>query len=204
MAKIKVVMFDLGNVLIFFDHIRAVNKIVRYTGIKPQHIYGFFFGSCYADDFDKGLLTEQQFFCTAKDNLGLKGLNKEDFFAIWNDIFWENLSLTKIIKEIKKKFPKFFIISNINKAHFEYVSEKFPILHEADSLVLSYQEKIAKPDSRIYQIALERAGCLAQEAFYTDDRPEFITAAKELGFQAVLFCGPGPIIDYLFGSGQQK
>ena len=192
MAKIKAVMFDLGNVLIFFDHTRAVNQIARYTELKPQDLSRSFFESYYAGDFDKGLLTERRFFEIVKGDLHLKGLNQKDFFEIWNDIFWENLALTQILKDIKKRYG-LFIISNTNRPHFEYIWDKFPVLREADGLILSYQEKLVKPDSRIYQIALKKAGCLAQEAFYTDDRPEFITAAKKLGFQTVLFRDPGSI-----------
>jgi HAD superfamily hydrolase (TIGR01509 family) len=48
---------------------------------------------------------------------------------------------------------------------------------------------LTKPDPGIYRHALQLAGAQPQEAFYTDDRPELIAAARELGLQAFVFQG---------------
>ena len=44
-----------------------------------------------------------------------------------------------------------------------------------------------KPDSRIYEVAVEKAGVLPSEIFFTDDKPENVQAALAVGFDAVLF-----------------
>jgi FMN phosphatase YigB (HAD superfamily) len=48
-------------------------------------------------------------------------------------------------------------------------------------------EGVEKPDSRIYELALERAGVGASEAVFVGDNPEFdVAPPSELGMFAVL------------------
>jgi len=55
--------------------------------------------------------------------------------------------------------------------------------------VVSAEEKLMKPDERIYRIALERIGIEAGEAVFVDDFPENVRAAKAIGMRTVWFRG---------------
>jgi putative hydrolase of the HAD superfamily len=198
MDSIKVVMFDLGNVIICFDHMIAARKISEYCDKTPEEIYNLFFSSNLTERFDKGNVDEEEFFNQIRKILNLNGLNKEKFYNIWNDIFWENLGISNLIEEIKKKYEKFFIISNVNKPHFEYIYRNFPIVQEADEIILSYKMGVLKPNPKIYQMAIEKANCNPSEIFYTDDREELIEEAKKMGFNAVKFKDKKQIEKILF------
>ena len=54
-----------------------------------------------------------------------------------------------------------------------------------DELVLSCEVLAAKPDPRIFEIALDRLGVDAGEALFVDDQQPFCDAAAELGIRAV-------------------
>lgn len=63
---------------------------------------------------------------------------------------------------------------------------EFGILQEFDLVVASAEEGVEKPDPRIFQIALERAGCRPEEAFMIGDRIDNdIMPAKRLGMRTV-------------------
>ena len=49
------------------------------------------------------------------------------------------------------------------------------------------EEKIGKPDLRIYQILLERYGLKAEECVFIDDRQGNIDAGKQVGIRGILF-----------------
>ncbi|MEA3309012.1 MAG: HAD family phosphatase [Chloroflexota bacterium] len=51
--------------------------------------------------------------------------------------------------------------------------------------IISAEEGLAKPDLRIYQIALQRLGLRPPEVVFLDDRMENVTAAQQLGMRAV-------------------
>ncbi|MCM1181809.1 MAG: HAD family hydrolase [Roseburia sp.] len=64
--------------------------------------------------------------------------------------------------------------------------ERHGILKYIDLVVASAEEGVAKPDARIFEIALERAGCQAREAFMVGDRVDNdIIPAKALGMRTI-------------------
>lgn len=182
-------MFDLGNVIICFDHMLAAKEIAKYSHKSPDEIYNLIFYSDLTEKFDIGLIEEEEFFENVREILDLNGLSQNRFYQIWNNIFWENPGIADLIKEVKSKYHKFLIISNVNKPHFEYIWSNFPVVREADEIILSYKVGSLKPDPKIYSIAVEKAGCLPSEIFYTDDRLELVEKAIEFGFLALRFKG---------------
>ena len=62
-----------------------------------------------------------------------------------------------------------------------------PIFDLFADVVVSGEERVAKPDPRIYQIAEHRFGHSPGELFFIDDNPANVEAAKARGWQAHLF-----------------
>jgi putative hydrolase of the HAD superfamily len=56
-----------------------------------------------------------------------------------------------------------------------------------ETIIISAEVKMAKPDAEIYELALERLGALPEECLFIDDQMPNVTAAKALGMQAVQF-----------------
>ncbi len=56
-------------------------------------------------------------------------------------------------------------------------------------VVVSGEERCAKPDPRIYEIAETRFGHPPHALFFTDDNPANVAAAAQRGWQAHLFTG---------------
>ncbi len=54
-----------------------------------------------------------------------------------------------------------------------------------------------KPSPRIYEKAIEAAGCAASECFFTDDIEENVEAAKQMGMDAVQFLSAAQIREEL-------
>jgi FMN phosphatase YigB (HAD superfamily) len=80
------------------------------------------------------------------------------------------------------------VLSNTCDAHWQFVFSQHWVLQTFfDPLVLSYEEKSMKPDSKIYEAAIKRAGVEPGHIFFTDDRQENIDAAIKAGIDAVLF-----------------
>ncbi len=80
---------------------------------------------------------------------------------------------------------KIGIIANQNTGS-EKRLEKFGILKHIDLLVASAEEGVAKPDKRIFQIALEKSNCPPQQAVMIGDRIDNdIIPAKALGMGTV-------------------
>lgn len=64
--------------------------------------------------------------------------------------------------------------------------ERFGILKYIDLVVASAEEGVAKPDRKIFEIALNRAGCRPEQAIMIGDRIDNdIVPAKKLGMKTI-------------------
>jgi epoxide hydrolase-like predicted phosphatase len=79
------------------------------------------------------------------------------------------------------------ILSNAGSDTRRTFTEVFGFQHMVDEIIISAEEGIAKPDERIYQIALDRFGITPQEALFLDDLAVNVVAARRLGMRAVQF-----------------
>ena len=83
------------------------------------------------------------------------------------------------------KHYKIGIIAN-QSAGSEERLERFGIRKYIDMVVASAEEGVAKPDKRIFEIALNRAGCKPSEAAMVGDRLDNdIVPANELGMYTI-------------------
>ncbi len=91
------------------------------------------------------------------------------------------------IEELKKRGYMIYIISNVSEKVVQDCKEALTFLDMVDGAVLSYQEKVQKPDKEIYRIFLERYDLNPQECLFLDDQERNIEAAAELGIRGIVF-----------------
>lgn len=188
--KYNTILCDLGNVLINFDHMIAVKKILGHASKNEQDIYQLFFDSSLTKDYEEGKISSLEFFKKVKDLLGLD-MDYDNFLPIWNDIFFEsplNKKLQNFLKTAKKSH-KLVMVSNINETHYEFLRKKMPIFDQFDKLILSYETGFRKPAQEIYETALRSVNTEPSKAFYVDDRVDLIEMASRLGIKGVTFNG---------------
>jgi len=187
MGKIKTIIFDLGNVLIKFDHTIAARRLSKKSPYNTEEIRDFIFDSNIVARYETGRIKTRDFFLKLKSLLKLD-ISYPELRKIWNEIFYANPPVEKLIKKLKGKY-RLILLSNINYSHFIYLKKRFPILKEFDHIILSYRVGFRKPHPLIYRKAIELSGCLPQEILYIDDREDLVKSAQELGINAFSFKG---------------
>ncbi len=91
----------------------------------------------------------------------------------------------RFIEELKNHF-KIGMLSNISGdwLHELFTEEQISLF---DAIALSYETGYAKPDSRAYEVIMERLGCTAEECIYIDDQLRFVDPANDAGMHAIQF-----------------
>ena len=199
---IKILLFDLGRVLVDFDHLRSAQRIAAFCSKTPRQIYDLFFESGATIAFEAGKITPEDFYLQVKQMLDLK-LSYDSFEPIWNDIFFlsaKNRSVFGLVNNLRVNY-KIALLSNINILHYEYLKKNFPVFGAFDRIFLSFQMGLVKPDKKIYNRVIRDLGVSPQEIFYTDDRPELMESAKSLGIRGCVFTNFGQLISDLEDSG---
>ena len=179
------VLLDLGNVLIRFDHAIIARKLSKLSRKPIFAIVPQFIRSGLGELFDEGKIPPEEFVSRVIRDLSLK-VKPEEFISIWNDIFAENPGMEEVVRDLKKKYP-LFVVSDTNALHFDFVRERYPILQYVDQFILSYQLGVRKPHPKIFEEALRGARTTADRTFFADDRKDIVEAAAYLGFQAFQF-----------------
>jgi putative hydrolase of the HAD superfamily len=185
---IKVILFDLGNVLIDFDYTISANRISNFCAKSPDEIIKLFLGSGFTTSFEEGKISPEDFFAKVKEMLDLK-LSYKAFVPIWNEVFFlsaKNRSVFTLVNHLRHSY-KVALLSNINTLHYEYLKRHFPVFGVFHKVFVSCELKLVKPSRLIYQKTLSDLEVDAECVFYTDDRPELVKSARELGIKAVVF-----------------
>jgi putative hydrolase of the HAD superfamily len=184
----KTVIFDLGNVLVFFSFPRMIAQMAACTGLLPQEIQHHFFDTPLREQYESGLITTDALYQTFQKASPKQFTKDELLFAI-SDIFVPNVPVYPLLHALKKKGHQLLLLSNTSEAHFNFLLPRTPILSLFDKYILSYEVGSIKPEAPIYEAALKVAARPPKECFYTDDIPEFIAAAKTLGIDGEVFTG---------------
>jgi len=66
-----------------------------------------------------------------------------------------------------------------------------------DVLVFSCAEGTRKPETKIYELTVERLGAQPGQSVFIDDKPEYINGAKVTGLNTILFQSVGQVKNQL-------
>lgn len=186
-------IFDLGGVLLDFDHMETCRLLSeristsKGRSIGPGEIYRRVVESRIGEEYDRGLPTED-FLKEVSRMLGAV-IPVDEFRPAWCNIFREKTDVTELLGPLKDK-AELMLLSNTNKLHFDCISSRFPFVTDSFSrLFLSYKLGVSKPDRRVYETVIESSGISPSRLFYIDDRADFVEAARGLGIDGITFTG---------------
>ncbi|MGM9946589.1 HAD-IA family hydrolase [Floccifex sp.] len=179
---IKNIVYDLGNVLVTFDPHSFLNELIQ-SKEKEQKIYDFYFKS------DKWILYDQGIYST-KDlkEMGIQmfpELRKEieivlDLWIEYVKPIPENIECLSFFSNYQQ-----FIISDIPESNYLYLKTNYDFLNQVNGGIFSYQEKIVKPNKKMFTRLLEKYKIKAHECVFIDDKLENVQAAQSLGFYGI-------------------
>jgi HAD superfamily hydrolase (TIGR01509 family) len=182
----KAILFDLGKVLIHFDFRRGYRALERLCPYAAEEIPKRLAGTGLVERFETGLIEPREFVEEIRHRLELN-VDYDQFSTIWSSIFTEILISEEMLAGLARNY-RLVLVSNTNALHFEMIRAAYgDLLRHFHSLVLSYEVRALKPAARIFETAVERAGCQAEECFYTDDIAAYVEAARRLGIDGVVF-----------------
>jgi len=192
MQAIKAVLFDFGNVLGFFDHRKACDKLSALTGMRvlgEEIVKSLFAPDGLATMLERGRIDKRTFMRSVCQELDILPFdNIEEFEELWGDIFTD-AGMSATLSRIKP-FVKLGVLSNTDPIHWKYI-QKLPVMtahfNGSPFLTTSFEVKTRKPDEKMYMAATEKFWCGSWEVLFIDDLQANVDAAKSFGFHAKRF-----------------
>lgn len=183
---IKNIIFDIGNVLTDFrwkDYMRdkgfddaMIERIARVSVKSPLW-----------NEYDRGDWSTEEIMQAFVD--GDPSIEKELHIA-YDDV----RGMVTIrdyavdwVRELKAKGYRVFYLSNFGEKPEKDCSDALAFIPYMDGGILSWREKLIKPDQRIYRLLLERYGLEAGESVFIDDLRENVEGAIGQGMHGIVF-----------------
>ena len=95
-----------------------------------------------------------------------------------------------ILRKLKTRGYRVYALSNWSMETLPIVQKKYGFFNAFDGMVISGEEKLVKPDPRIYARLLKKYDLHAPNCIFIDDNPANISKAADLGFETILFTDP--------------
>jgi 2-haloacid dehalogenase len=95
-----------------------------------------------------------------------------------------------LLAELRAAGVPLYALTNWSAETFGFARERFEFLSWFDGVVVSGEERMAKPEPGIFQLLLDRFGLAPSATVFVDDAPGNVAAARRLGVDAVQFQGP--------------
>lgn len=186
MPEIEAVFWDLGGVLVRTEDRTARERWEQRLGMEPRQLDRFIFAGDMGHKAALGEVSGEEVWEWARQELGL---SPEEGQQLTRE-FWQgddlDFELVAYIRGLKAQFQT-GLISNAWLELREQLVRHWRIDDAFDDLVISAEVGLAKPDSAIYKLALDRLEVGAEQAVFIDDFETNIAAATEVGMHAVLF-----------------
>jgi epoxide hydrolase-like predicted phosphatase len=190
----QAVIFDWGGVLIDTPAPGMLALFAQELGVTPEAVNNAYIP--FGGRFQKGQISEHDLWeglCAAL------GVARPYDPLLWEHVFGQVYTpkeeMFALASMLKDRGYKVGLLSNTESPTVRFFHQQGYTMF--DATVFSCEEGTAKPERRIYEIAMERLGVKPPETVFIDDRADFIEGAQKLGMHTIRFENPQQVKEAL-------
>ena len=182
---VKAVIWDLAGVLLLTIRGSFNSMLAERLGVPEKDVERVIYSPQNAL-WDLGEMSDDEFYDFMLGTLGLPPEKKAAIESFVIDDFYIDPPLLDYIRALRARVTT-VLLTNFPAHVHDHFRKAWFIDGAFDHVIASCDVKLLKPDPRMYALALQRAGCRAEEAVFIDDRAVNVEGARDLGLQAVLY-----------------
>ncbi len=180
----KNIVFDLGGVVFHRDSKKVSREMIDF--------FAFIFSAkmpVFWEEYDRGTLTYDE----VLDELSrLKGCDRTVAESYLREALARQEAIPEtaaLIRDLKKAGYNLYVLSNMSREFIDFLRQT-EIYSQFDGEVVSCEERVIKPEPRIYEILLNRFGLNPAETLFIDDRRSNLEGAAAFGIATFHFRDP--------------
>ncbi len=191
--SLRAAFFDFGGVLVRTEDAAPRARLAGRLGMSARELEKLVFEGESSARASLGLISEDQHWRNVASALGLPETEtprlREEFFSGDRT----DGELIDFLRGLRRTV-KVGLISNAWSGLRVWIAGRK--LDDAfDALTISAEAGVAKPDGRIYRLALEGFGVAPQEAVFVDDTAANVDGARAVGMQAIRFTRTAAVLE---------
>lgn len=185
MSKIKIVVFDLGGVLIDWNPVYLYTKIFG----NRQKAQSFIDEVCtleWNEEQDGGrTIQEGTEWLIARHPQYSEEIKA--YYDRWDEMLSGPIQGTvEILNQIhQNNRHRLYALTNWSAETWPTALQLFDFLHHFEGVLVSGQARLKKPDHRIYHLLFEKFDIIPEQALFIDDNFRNIKAAEEVGLNTI-------------------
>lgn len=187
------IIFDLGGVILNLNYDLTVIEFEKQIQNLDR---GCFFGKkdqlSFFSSYEIGK-TQTSTFIEEFNLFYKKSFSEFEFAILWNamilDLPTERISL---VRKLRQKGKKVFLLSNINELHehavekrFNELGEKRNFLNEFDKGYYSHKIGLRKPNREIFEFVIDHHSLLPNRTLFIDDSIHHVEGARAVGLNSI-------------------
>lgn len=185
----RVVMFDLGRVLVDWDPRFLYAKLFENSAEMERFLADVCTLDWHAAHDAGAPMAENAAPLIAQHPHFEAEIRAWD--ARWDEMFAGPIDgAVALLERLDAAGRPLYALSNLPAEKKSHIFETFEFMNRFRDVIVSAEEGVIKPDPRIYAIAARRAGAAPDEVVFIDDAPANVDAARAFGFDAIRYTNP--------------
>ena len=185
MTQLKNIVFDFGGVLIDWNPEYLYKKVFE-DKAQMEHFLNNVCTYSWNVLQDAGrpvavaTAEKQQEFPEYKDEIAM-------YYGRWAEMLGGEIAEnSRLVKPLSEKYNTYGL-TNWSAETIPVAMERYDFFNHLKGIVVSGEEKLIKPDPKLYYILLDRFNLNPEETLFIDDNAHNIDTAKLLGFETIHF-----------------
>jgi 2-haloacid dehalogenase len=184
------ILFDLGAVLVDWNPRYLYRPLFEGDDKSMEHFLAEIAPPWWNPEIDAGKTFDQ----AVAERVALHP-DHADKIALWRDE-WEKMlrdeiaGSVEILAELRAKGHRLHALTNWSAETFPVARRRFEFLKWFEHIVVSGEVGMAKPDPRIFELAIERCKLVPSRTVFIDDSLKNVEAGRNAGLHALHFTDP--------------
>lgn len=184
------VVFDLGGVLVEWDPRHLYRRL-----LPDDEAVEAFLAEIGFDEWNHAMDAGEGTWSEAVAALAARHPHHRELIAAYPARFLETLAgaidgSVTLLGELHRRGTRLVALTNWAAETFAMARGEMPFLDQFEAVVVSGEERVAKPDPAVFDLVVRRFGLDPTRTLLVDDRMVNVEAAAAAGWQAVRFTGP--------------
>jgi putative hydrolase of the HAD superfamily len=190
-------MLDVDGVLVTGrpqDGRPWATHLKRDLGVEPEKLHEMFFAPHWADIVVgrkemRPVLAE----CLARINPQVR---VDAFIDYWFNMDSRiDSQVLAQVGRLRQRNTKVFLATNQEHSRARFLMENLGLSKHVDGMIYSAAVSSKKPDTAFFRACVDRTGCLPKDLLLVDDTAANIEAARNAGWQAILWTKSSTVLD---------
>ena len=198
---IRNIVFDMGMVLLNWKPMLPCLRIAGDEEKADALCKAVFLHPEWGQIIDGGAMTETDYFARCRERLETEELKQmcdrlsQDW---WLDALYPMVGIDTVIETLLEKGFDLYILSNCGRRFHDF-KYKIPYITAFKGILVSAEERMLKPEKRIYQRLFDKFGLKPEECLFVDDLARNIEGAEAAGMQGYCHADgdAAKLLDYL-------